>query len=414
MPAALLWLRRDLRLADNPALQTLLDAGYTPVPVYIHDEPGGDWPLGEASAWWLHHSLTALQRSLRERGSDLLIFRGDPKTLLPALLKQADSNRVAWNRCYEPAALKRDQRIEQALKKQHCEVSVHNAALLREPWQHLKRDETPYRVFTPFWKALYSTGPARQAIPASDSLPSYEVCRFADSLSVDALELLPARDWDKAFYLHWQPGEDGAWQALQSFRDSRLLDYPAQRDIPACPATSKLSPHLHFGEISPVQLWQTLLNRAATTTAAGTLSASEAFLRQLAWREFSYHLMYHFPATPAQPLDERFKTFPWRKQLRPGSATLATRRNRYPAGRRGYARTVGDRIYAQPRAHDCRVFPHQEPVDPLAGRRTLVLEHPGRCRSRQQHHGLAMDRRLRRRCRSILSDFQPGCAGREV
>ncbi len=105
MPAALLWLRRDLRLADNPALQALLDAGYAPVPVYIHDEPGGDWPLGEASAWWLHHSLTALQRSLRERGSDLLILSGDPKTLLPALLKQADSKRVAWNRCYEPAAL---------------------------------------------------------------------------------------------------------------------------------------------------------------------------------------------------------------------------------------------------------------------------------------------------------------------
>ena len=317
MSAALLWLRLDLRLADNPALQALLDAGYTPVPAYIHDEPGGDWPLGEASAWWLHHSLTALQRSLRERGSDLLIFRGDTQTILPALLKQADSNRVAWNRCYEPAALKRDQRIEQALKKQHCEVSFHNAALLREPWQHLKRDETPYRVFTPFWKALYSTGPARQAIPASDSLPAYEVRRFADSLSVDALELLPVRDWDKAFYLHWQPGEDGAWQALQSFRDSRLLDYPAQRDVPACPATSKLSPHLHFGEISPVQLWQTLLNRAATTTAAGTLSASEAFLRQLAWREFSYHLMYHFPATPVQPLDERFKTFPWRKHYHP-------------------------------------------------------------------------------------------------
>jgi len=317
MPAALLWLRRDLRLSDNPALQTLLDGGYAPVPVYILDEPRGDWPLGEASAWWLHHSLTALQRSLRARGSDLLIFRGDPQTILPALLKQADSKRVAWNRCYEPAALERDQRIEQALKKQHCETSVHNAALLREPWQHLKRDETPYRVFTPFWKALYSIGPARQAIPASDSLPAFEAGKFADTLSVDALELLPARDWDKGFYPLWQPGEDGAWRALENFRDSRLLDYPAQRDIPACSGTSQLSPHLHFGEISPVQLWQTLLNRAATTTAAGTISASEAFLRQLAWREFSYHLLYHFPATPAQPLDERFKRFPWRNNYDP-------------------------------------------------------------------------------------------------
>ena len=317
MPAALWWVRRDLRLADNPALQTLIEAGYAPVPVYIHDEPDGDWPLGEASAWWLHHSLTALQRSLRIRGSDLLIVRGDPQTILPALLQQADSNRIAWNRRYEPTLLKRDQRIEQALEKQRCEVSVHNAALLREPWQHLKRDETPYRVFTPFWKTLYRIGPARQAITASDRLPGFDVGRFADSLSIDALELLPARDWDKGFYPLWQPGEDGAWQALESFRDSRLLDYPAQRDIPAGPATSKLSPHLHFGEISPVQLWQTLLNRAATTTAAGTLSASEAFLRQLAWREFSYHLLYHFPATATQPLDERFKRFPWRSNYGP-------------------------------------------------------------------------------------------------
>ncbi len=313
MPAALLWFRRDLRLADNAALRSLLDANCTPVPVYIHEERAGEWPLGEASAWWLHHSLAALRDSLRARGSELLIFKGDAQTILPELAQQTASGRVAWNRCYEPAAVERDGQTRGALEKQGCELSIHTSALLREPWEHLKRDQTPYRVFTPFWKALYDLGPARQTIAAPRSLPAPDIRGVSGRVSVEALRLLPAVGWDQAFYGCWQPGEDGAWQTLQNFRDSKLPDYPKHRDIPALSGTSQLSPHLHFGEISPVQVWQTLLNDAATTRDSGMLSATESFLRELGWREFSYHLLHHFPATASLPLDTRFRAFPWRK-----------------------------------------------------------------------------------------------------
>jgi deoxyribodipyrimidine photo-lyase len=313
MPPALLWLRRDLRLADNPALQALIAAGHTPLPVYIHDEPDNDWPTGAASAWWLHHGLTALQQSLRQHGSDLLIYQGDPATVLPAVLRQSGADRVAWNRSYEPARVKHDARIRQTLERQGYHVSTHRAALLREPRELLKKDGTPYRVFTPFWKQLHRSGPGRDVIAASDALPSFDASRFRDSLAIDALELLPATGWDQAFYTCWKPGEAGAWQTLQDFIDDKLLDYPTCRDLPAVDATSRLSAHLHFGEISALQVWAALSSRAATRNTRGIIAATEAFLRELAWREFSHHLLHHFPTTPLQPLDSRYNQFPWRQ-----------------------------------------------------------------------------------------------------
>jgi deoxyribodipyrimidine photo-lyase len=316
MATALIWFRRDLRLADNPAWQTLIDEGHTPIPVYIHDEPDADWPLGEASSWWLHRSLISLQQSLRKHGSDLLIFRGNPESLLPVLLQQTRTARLAWNRCYEPAWMARDTHIRQTLEQQGCLISIHNAALLREPQELLKKDGTPYRVFTPFWKKLYSIGPGREVIAARERPPAFGSERFPDSLSVDSLGLLPAVDWDQAFYAHWQPGEEGAWKALQDFHDHRLPDYPTRRDIPASSGTSRLSAHLHFGEISALQIWDRLSSLAATTTSHGYLSATESCLRQLAWREFSHHLLYHFPSTPLESMDRRFNAFPWKSSYR--------------------------------------------------------------------------------------------------
>ena len=142
--------------------------------------------------------------------------------------------------------------------------------------------------------------------------PPSTAASFTDSLAVDALQLLPAVHWDRAFYDHWQPGEDGAWQALQDFIDHKLPDYPGRRDYPAVSVSSRLSAHLHFGEISALQAWNTLSNRAATSSAQGTIAATESWLRELAWREFSHHLLYHFPTTPLEPLDSRFGGFPWK------------------------------------------------------------------------------------------------------
>jgi deoxyribodipyrimidine photo-lyase len=312
MSLAILWLRRDLRIADNPALQALVDEGHTPIPVYIHDEPDADWQLGAASAWWLHHSLVSLQQSLQKRGSDLLVFRGDPEYILSRLLEQSGADRLAWNRCYEPACITRDKHIKQALVKQGCNISSHSAALLREPWGNLKKDGTPYRVFTPFWKKLHGMGPAREAIPAAERLPAFDASGLSGSVSIDSLTLLPAVNWDSQFHAHWQPGEDGAWNALESFCDDSLSDYPVDRDIPAISGTSHLSPHLHFGEISPVQVWQALSGWAATTASSGAIAAAESYLREIAWREFNYQLLYHFPSAPLQPMDGRFANLPWK------------------------------------------------------------------------------------------------------
>jgi deoxyribodipyrimidine photo-lyase len=312
MQTAVLWLRRDLRLADNPALQAIIDAGRIPIPVYIHDEPDPDWPLGEASGWWLHHSLLALQQSLQMRGSDLLVFRGNAATILAKLLQQSGADTLAWNHCHEPAQVTRDEHIMQVFTQQGYHVHCHNAALLREPAEVRKKDGTPYRVFTPFWKALHSIGPARQPIPASDSLPALVAGSLTGSLPVSALGLLPRVKWYRAFPLHWTPGEAGAWDALESFCEERLADYASDRDIPAISGTSRLSAHLHFGEISPVQVWDYLLQRASRKTSAGTITATESYLREIAWREFSHHLLHRFPHTTLQPLDPRFAGFPWR------------------------------------------------------------------------------------------------------
>jgi deoxyribodipyrimidine photo-lyase len=314
MPAAVVWFRRDLRLADNPALQAILDAGHVPIPVYIHDEPDHDWPQGQASAWWLHHSLLALKKSLQQCGSDLLVFQGDPETILARLLQQSRADTLVWNRCYEPAQVKRDTCIMEAFTQQGYHVSSHNAALLREPGEILKKDGMPYRVFTPFWKVLHRLGPARQVIPAAACLPAFDADSLSGSLPVAALELLPAVNWYQAFPLHWNPGEAGAGEALNDFCEDGLIDYPTARDIPGVSGTSRLSAHLHFGEISPVQIWHHLMQHAAGNSSAGIITATESYLREIAWREFSHQLLHQFPHTTLQPLDTRFAGFPWRSE----------------------------------------------------------------------------------------------------
>jgi deoxyribodipyrimidine photo-lyase len=309
---ALVWFRRDLRVADNPALQAALQDGHTPVPVFILDEPDTDWPLGEASAWWLHHSLLALKVSLKKLGSDLVVLSGDTRKQLFHLVQQTGAQAVHWNRCYEPAYVKRDDAIKKQLRELGLEARSHNAGLLREPWQHLKNDGTPYRVFTPFWKSLVKTGPGRNPVSQAERIPAFpESWKSADQ-GTASLGLLPSINWDKAFYQHWKPGEDGAWRSLEDFCETRLNRYKTDRDVPEVSGTSRLSAHLHFGEISPLNAWHYLLQRAATDTSTGTQAAAETWLRELGWREFSQHMLYHFPHTTLKPLNTRFENFPWR------------------------------------------------------------------------------------------------------
>jgi len=292
--ATIVWFRLDLRLADNPALQAAVERGRPVIPVYIWvPEEEGKWPPGAASRWWLHHSLAALDASLRQRGSRLIIRRGPSLETLRALMQETGADTVFWNRRYEPAIIARDKTIKAGLPAESF-----NSALLFEPWE-LK----PYRVFTPFWKACLAKGlishPVGRAVPSAPS-------RWPASVPLNELQLLPKLDWARGF--DWEPGEAGARKLLQRFNPSR---YTAERDRPDLRGTSRLSPHLHFGEIGPRQIWAALVKNAD--------QSGWGYLRQLGWREFAHHLLYHFPHTADEPLRPEFAKFPWqpdRKQLR--------------------------------------------------------------------------------------------------
>lgn len=308
MTVGLWWLRRDLRLSDNPALHDALSNCERVIPVFVYDsDEHGDWLPGAASRWWLHHSLVALDRALRERGSRLLLRRGPSAAALLKLASESGASQIFCNRLYEPELLARDAAVAQTLQEQGMVLQCFNAALLNEPWTVRKSDGGPYRVFTPYWNACQQAGLGRPLLRAPQQLPPVD--RGLDSLAPSALALLPRHPWDHGLRAVWQPGEDGAQLQWQRFIDQALHAYPEQRDVPATPGTSRLSPHLHFGEIGPRQLWHSLQDQC--TEQARSRPAGEAFLRQLGWREFSAQLLYHFPHTSEQPLDARFAHMPW-------------------------------------------------------------------------------------------------------
>ena len=310
MSHALIWFRRDLRLADNTALHAALDSNMRPVPVYIHDPALS--PEGAAGKWWLYHSLHALQQDLRRIGSDLLILTGNSHTELMTAALACNASHVFWNRRYEPAAVAQDTATLTKLDKAGLEVQSYPGNLLREPWTLAKREGTPYRVFTAFYRELTTSTPVDTPLPAPDALPPLPDT-LPGSLTPDDLGLLPLVRWDAAFPEHWQAGEAGAWQRLADFTHDALADYAENRDRPDLPDTSRLSPHLHFGEISPRQIRHFIEDHLRHHDEPGLVAAAESWLRQLAWREFGHHLLWHYPETAEHPMDGRFGNFPWRE-----------------------------------------------------------------------------------------------------
>ena len=311
MPNAIVWFRNDLRLADHPALQAALDGGYAPIPVYIHaPEEEGDWAPGGAVLAWRRKSLAALDADLRKRGSRLRIFHAPTLQTLQTLAAACDAEAVFWNRRYEPAIEKRDAAIKAMLRRQGLRAESFNGALLIEPWKLLNKQGGPYRVFTPFWRA----GAADLSLPPLREPPA-SLPKAGDGphgLSIDALGLAPRPDWDAGFWTRFAPGEAGAHAALDAFIDGAAADYLGERDRPDHAGTSRLSPHLHHGEIAP---WRIV--HALRDARPGGDTAAEGFVRQLGWREFAYHLLHHFPQTPEQNLNPRFADFAWAR-VHPG------------------------------------------------------------------------------------------------
>jgi deoxyribodipyrimidine photo-lyase len=327
MPTALVWFRRDLRLADNPALAAALAAGYAPVPVYVHaPDEQAPWAPGAASNAWLDRSLRALAVDLAARGSRLVLRWGPSLAALEALAAETGAAAVYWNRLYEPAAIARDRTIKQALAARGLHAQGANAALLAEPWTVATNAGEPCRVFTPFWKKLRPRLDAEGLAPTAAPVALPPIPATLASESIDAFALAPAPRWDTGFWREWTPGEAGAQARLAAFVGDNVDGYADARDRPDRDGTTRWSPHLHFGELSPRQVLAALRGNDATTGALD--AARERVLAELGWREFAHHLLYHFPHSPDADFNPRFAGFEWAE---PDAATLRA----WQAGRTG-------------------------------------------------------------------------------
>jgi deoxyribodipyrimidine photo-lyase len=314
----LVWLRDDLRIRDNPALHDAVRRGDPIVCLYVlDDESDGIRPLGAASRWWLHGSLEALGEELRAVGLELTLRRGKAADVVPAVVAEVGATAALWNRRYGEAERAVDTGLKSSLREAGLEVESFHGSVLVEPWTILTGQGGWYRVFTPFWRAVTSRPTPRHPVPAptaSDGLHHRQVA----SDELDAWALLPTRpDWAAGLRERWQPGSQGAHDRLGSFLRSGVGAYVDEQDFPAEDATSGLSPHLRFGEISPFEVWHAV-ERHRSRAPQDAVGAS-AFLRQLVWREFAYHLLYHLPSITTENMRPEFDRFPWEK---PSPATL--------------------------------------------------------------------------------------------
>ena len=309
-PVSLVWFRLDLRLADNPALAAALERGGAVVPVFIYaPDEEAPWSPGGASNWWLHQSLMSLDASLRVLGSQLILRRGPTQETLQALIRETGATAVFWNRRYEPAVIARDAMVKETLRNDGLVAESFNAALLHEPWTIQNQSGKPFRVFTPFWKHCLAKPAPPVPLPAPGKLAAPE--KWPKTLALAALELEPKIKWAQGLKDAWQPGTAGAHAQLTRFLKAAYANYGDQRNRPDLIGTSRLSPHLHFGEISPRQIWQALQHHAEAHGLTNWRASQ--FLSEVGWREFAHHLLYHFQQTPTTPLRDEFNRFPWRK-----------------------------------------------------------------------------------------------------
>ncbi len=306
-PPAVVWLRNDLRLGDNPALSTAALAGPV-IPLYILDETTGTRPLGGAARWWLDKSLRALSADLADRGAPLVLRRGPAEQVLKEVIAEIGAGSVYWNRLYDPSAVCRDGKIKAALRAAGVATSSFNGALLNEPWTVKTGAGGPYRVFTPYWRAARTSADESGPDTTPLRLQGFEASPASDLL--DDWRLHPRTpDWSAGFQ-DWRPGEAGAQAGLASFLSGGVDNYIDVRNLPAMPGTSRLSPHLHFGEISPRQVWAAAKRAVAERSAPP--NQIDGFLRELGWREFNHQLGFHFPRMEQDGFNPRFLNFPWR------------------------------------------------------------------------------------------------------
>lgn len=306
----IVWFRQDLRLADNPALAEAFANGPV-LPLYIVETPeqaADSHPMTGASHWWLHHSLKALDADLGALGGRLVVMEGPAETALERAVAQSGATAIHWNRCYEPHAIARDKHLKTRFSADGLAVRSFNASLLHEPWDVETKTGGPFKVYSPFWRAAL-TRPVAAPLPrAGGRLVN------PDGLGrpLDSFGLTPSKpDWAAGWLDLWQPGEAGASALIGTFLEEGLKGYGELRNRPDLPNVSRLSPHLHFGEISPRQVWAA--TRLYTDMHPALAKDGDKFLSEIGWREFAYHLLYHFPTLPAKNWKPAFDAYPWRE-----------------------------------------------------------------------------------------------------
>ena len=293
------WFRNDLRTIDNPSLNHLSRNYDNVLGVYIFDEVNIDPKLGSASKVWLNHSLKYLKKQLN---GNLIILKGNPKECFDELINFFDVQEVSWNRCYEPWIIKRDKSLKIYLNEK-IKVNSFNGSLLWEPWEILKNDGTPYKIFTPFYKRGCLSAP-NPRVPKSEKINffnhNFRLTNVAD------LDLLKNKRWEDQILSKWKVGEDTSIEIMKSFFKHGVQNYSEGRNFPNKKNVSRLSPYLHWGQISPNSLWYEVNSLKNVRD-----NDVEVFKSELGWREFAYYLLYHFPHIQKKNLKSNFDNFKW-------------------------------------------------------------------------------------------------------
>jgi len=326
---AIAWFRRDLRLADNPALTYAVAHADAIAPVYVADDPAAPFAPGAASREWLERSLAALRASLVAHGSDLSRLAGPAVVTMPTFAAACGATLVTCTRDWSPAGMAEEAAVRETLAAAGIELFVAESQLLVEPDRLRTGGGTPYSVFTPYSRAWAAAWRPSEPTAAPVCIPGAALLGDGAALLGDASDsalgpasgsvpdspAAPASAFPRDLDTWWTPGELGAQRRLTAFSAACVADYDRNRDLPAISGTSELSAHLAFGELSPRQV-------VAAVLAASEESVAWAFIRQLAWREFSYHVLYAHPTTQSEPLRPQYAAFPWRDDERGTQAWL--------------------------------------------------------------------------------------------
>lgn len=308
----IVWFRDDLRISDNPALIQALKSGQPVLAVYILEDDDEEIRTpGAAQKWFLHHALASLRSNLNKAGCELYFFKGSSCDIIRELVSKNDICKVVWNRRYGGREVGVDTSLKTELGENGVGVESFLGNLLHEPYATKTTSDGPYKVYSPFWRALESKGEPRQPHSVPEQINGAKTPEGPTPVTLGDLKLLPTNpNWAEGWEVIWNPGETGASEALEDFIDEGLAGYKGGRDFPARSHCSRLSPFLRFGCISPYQIWHAI--RSAETSSNLNASDCEKFLKELAWREFSYHLLFHFPDIGWKNIQDKFDAFPWR------------------------------------------------------------------------------------------------------